>query len=587
MCRFLNVPVVLLALSIPAWAAQPQLLSLNPSSGGGASQTFTLSVSDSAGVADIGPINLLINSTLDGSSGCWIYFNHPGQFSLYSNGQWTAPASTGGTLSSSACSVQLVSGTDSGTTASVSFAISFTPSFNGAKTIWAAASDLAGNSTGYQQMGTYNVATASGTPANVSVSPNNPTMYQNSPQTFTVVASDTAGAADLQGIHFLFMSGGYNDYPLAIACWMWYQRSTNTLSMYNGGNWSAPAPLGSGGSLLTGDQCTVDTTQASASASGNQLTLVVPVTPTTQNRVEIYMNAVTNANSATDYQDMGHAIVYPPNNNQGSFTVSSNGGPETQPQGISPTQDGGAYITVTASGGFTGPVTLTGNTQGSKSGNTSQLSFSFNPQPVQTQGNSIATISAAGAEPDRYSVTFTGTSGSQTATSGPLTFYVDNAPPAVTLTSVTRTQSGITFVIDATDQAGFGAIQYMQLLIASSLDGANACWTAWSVWPASSLSLAADSGNQWTFAGNTQLPGGPNGTSPAASNSQCTVSGNAAKVDYNTGTADTNMPPTEERWTIPITFSPSFSGTQTIYVNASNYSGLSTGYQPLGTVTTP
>jgi hypothetical protein len=583
----MSVPVVILALCIPAWAAQPQLVSLNPSSGGGASQTFTLSVSDSAGAADIGPINVLINSALNGSTGCWIYFNHPGQFSLYSNGQWTAPASAGGTLSSSACSVQLVSGNDSGTTSSVSFAITFDPSFDGAKTIWAAASDVAGNSGGYQQMGTYNVSTASGVPANVSVSPNNPTMYQNSPQTFTVVASDSAGAADLQGIHFLFVSGGFNGAPSAIACWMWYQRSTDTLSMYNGGNWSAPAPLGGGGATLTGDQCTLDTSQASASASGNQLTLVVPIVPTTQNRVEIYMNALTNANSATDYQDMGHAIVYPPNNNQGSFTVSSNGGPETQPQGISPAKNGGAYITVTPSGGFTGPVTLSGNAQGSRSGNTSQFSFSFDPQPVQTRGNSIATISAGAAEPDRYSVTVTGTSGDQSATSGALTFYLDNAPPAVTLSPPTHTQSGVTFVIDAIDQAGFGAIQYMQLLIAPSLDGAHACWTAWSVWPASSLTLATDNGYGWSFAGNTQLPGGPNGTSPAASNSQCTVSGNAAKVDYNTGTVNTNMSPNEERWTIPITFEPGFSGTQTVYVNATNYSGLSTGYQALGTVTTP
>jgi hypothetical protein len=152
---------------------------------------------------------------------------------------------------------------------------------------------------------------------------------------------------------------------------------------------------------------------------------------------------------------------------------------------------------------------------------------------------------------------------------------------------VTRTQSGITFVVDATDQATFGAIRYMQILIGPTLDGAHACWVAWSVWPASSLALAEDNGDGWDNAGNTQLPGGPNGTSPPASNSQCTVSGNAAKVDYNTGTVDTNMSPNQERWTIPITFTPAFSGTQTIYVNATNYSGLSTGYQPLGTVTTP
>ncbi|HEY4089191.1 MAG TPA: hypothetical protein VGM43_24850, partial [Bryobacteraceae bacterium] len=485
MYRFLSAPAVILALSIPAWAAQPQLLSLTPSSGGGASQTFALTVSDTAGAADIGPINLLINSTLDGSTGCWIYFNHPGQFSLYSNGQWTAPASTGGTLSGSACSVQLASGNDSGNTANVSFAITFDPSFNGPKTIWAAASDVAGNGAGYQQMGTYNVSTASGVPANVSVSPSNPTMYQNSPQTFTVVASDSAGAADLQGVHFLFVWGGFNGSPATIACWMWYQRSTNTLTMYNAGNWGAPAPLGSGGSVLTGDACTVDTSQASASASGNQLSLVVPIVPTTPDGVAIYMNALTNANSASDYQNMGSAAVYPPSNDQGSFTVSIPGAAGSQPQGLSPSKSGGAYITVASSGGFVGPITLTGNAQGSKSGNTSQLLFSFNPRAVQTRGTSFATIYASTAAPDRYGVTVTGTSQTQSATSETLTMYVDNASPAVTLATPTHTQSGVTFVIDAIDQAGFGAINYMQLLIAPSLDGQHACWISWAVWPAS------------------------------------------------------------------------------------------------------
>ncbi|HVW09463.1 MAG TPA: hypothetical protein VHC90_12815 [Bryobacteraceae bacterium] len=578
----------MLGLCMSAWATQPQLVSLNPSSGGGASQTFALSVSDTAGTADIGPINLLINSSLNGYTGCWIYFNHPGQFSLYSNGQWAGPASTGSSLSSSACSVQLVSGSDSGNYVNVSFAITFDPSFNGSKTIWAAAGDVDGDNTGYQPMGTYNVSTSGGVPSNVSVSPNNPTMYQGSPQTFTVVASDSAGATDLQGIHFLFARGGYNETPAEpTACWMWYQRSTNTLTMYDQGTWSAPTPLGSGGAVLTGDECTVDTTQASASGSGNQLTLVVTVVPTTDIGDGIYMNALTNANSATDYQQMGLATIYPPANNQGSFTVSDGSGSETQPHGISPTQNGGAYVIVTASGGFSGPVTLSGNSQGARSGNTAQLSFSFDPQPVETQGHSIATISMGSAVPDRYSVSVTGTSQGQSATSGQLTFYVDSAPPAVTMSAPMRTQSGVTFNIDATDAAGFGAIQYMELLIAPSVNGANACWVAWSVWPASSLALATDNGDGWAFAGNTQLPSGPNGTSPAASNSQCTVSGNASKVDYNTGTPDTNMSPNEERWTIPITFQPGFTGTQTVYVNATNYAGLSTGYQPLGTVTTP
>src|SRR6185312_14352075 len=207
------------------------------------------------------------------------------------------PASTGGTLSGSACSVQLASTNDSGNNAAVSFAITFNASFTGSKTIWAAAGDQAGNNTGYQPMGSFTVTNTAQGPQVISVSPDSSTMDQNATQNFTFVASDSAGVTDLQGMDILFSEGSSNPY----ACWMWYQRSTNTISMYNQGSWSAPASLGNGGMLLAGNSCSVDTSRGTASFSANQLTLTLPFTPTSGDNAAwpIYMNAITNANSGT------------------------------------------------------------------------------------------------------------------------------------------------------------------------------------------------------------------------------------------------------------------------------------------------
>src|SRR3569833_835458 len=151
MYRTISSLAAFAALCLPAWAAQPQLISLDPSSGSGQSQTITLTASDSAGAADIGSMNLLINSSLDGSTGCWIYFDHSAaRFSLYSGGNWTGPASTGGTLSSSACSVQLASTNDSGNKTAISNTKTKPTTIAGSQTIWAAAGDQAGTNTGYQ-----------------------------------------------------------------------------------------------------------------------------------------------------------------------------------------------------------------------------------------------------------------------------------------------------------------------------------------------------------------------------------------------------------------------------------------------------
>jgi len=64
-------------------------------------------------------------------------------------------------------------------------------------------------------------------------------------------------------------------------------------------------------------------------------------------------------------------------------------------------------------------------------------------------------------------------------------------------------------------------------------------------------SLAGDDGTSWTAATS----------SSPASNSQCTVAPDS---------------------TVKVTFKPAFVGTKSIYVDATNGAGYTTGYQPMG-----
>ncbi|HEY4084615.1 MAG TPA: hypothetical protein VGM43_01695 [Bryobacteraceae bacterium] len=149
-----RIPILVfpaLILAQVAHAATPQLVSLTPASGSGQTQTFTLTASDSAGAADIRSVNLMINSAFSGSNACWMAFDRTSGLKLEGDdGVWNP----GG---NSQCVARLLSVNDSENDTSVSISVSFDRNWTGDRTLWAAATDAAGNSTGYQQIGTYTI----------------------------------------------------------------------------------------------------------------------------------------------------------------------------------------------------------------------------------------------------------------------------------------------------------------------------------------------------------------------------------------------------------------------------------------------
>ena len=161
---FVGAAFTLALLPFSLQAATPGVVSLSPSSGSGLTKTFTLAAFDPEGPSDIGSMNLLINTSLNGSDGCWIYYDHVrGVANLYSDeGQWAG-------IQNSRCSIGVVSHNDSASDAIVSLTVTFSASWQGPRRIWAAATDLTGNSDGYHQVGTFTVI-SNGSPQDFSVS---------------------------------------------------------------------------------------------------------------------------------------------------------------------------------------------------------------------------------------------------------------------------------------------------------------------------------------------------------------------------------------------------------------------------------
>jgi len=402
----------------------------------------------------------------------------------------------------------------------------------------------------------------------VSLAPNSGTQHQYTIQNYTVVIGDTSGAADIGGVDLQF-----RDKPAQPnACWLYYNTGSNTLTINNQNNWSTPVPVGSGGSVLTGDGCAVDTRNVTVSSSGNNLTLAFPIQLTfgDNNTWQIFVDAQTKANVDAGYAQLGTVFVQTPQSS-GTFSVSVS--PDASHTVYARPGDSRTFIvTLTDEDGFSEPVTFSGASfaETRASGNTTQLGLSFNPSTLTTAGTTTMTVTVPdSATLDGYVLTVTGTSQSVTQKTNGYTsgfIQVQNGPPQITLSPTTGSGATGKFSINwsrsPTATANFP--NSVHVLISSSLDTRSACWLYYDNGDPPGLGqlwLASDDTTSWTLVG--QVSGGKR---QPASNSQCTIG-----ADYTPGPL-----------TIPVTFKSGFAGTRTIYVDAVNGTGFDTGYQALG-----
>jgi len=397
---------------------------------------------------------------------------------------------------------------------------------------------------------------ANGRTSPVSVSPSSSTISANSPQTFSFVASDTAGASDIGGLNILFQDSPGSP----TACWLYYQVATSTISAYRGGSWSASASTRDPGALA-GDSCEVDPSAIKVALSGTNLTFIAPITFTSgdNNIWPIYLNAINKANNSSGYTRLGSVTVE--DSGAANFTLAIS---PANPQGTPLGQSVSYTVNVQGSGGFDQPVTFSAATSARHDGNTAQLSATFDPPTVTGSGSTTMTVSTSTADsPDVYRAAVTGTSQSLSAAASTGPIEASNVASTDSISPNTGAGSSQTFTIQMTDRIDIAG---MNLLIAPSLGGQNACWI---FFDGAAIYLASDDGATWTRLGT---PGSGSG-----SNSQCSI--DLAGASYDDGSSAK----TDNRiLRLPVTFTPAFAGTKTLFVRASNDAGFDTGYQALG-----
>ena len=188
-------------------AAGPVLVS--PAQATGAAQVMTFRFNDPLGWQNIGVVNILVNSSLDGRRACYLAYSQPlnSLFLVDDSGDGAGPfagsavLSAGpGSISNSQCTVSWVAGSvaGDGNTLALNLEISLTASFSGNRIIYLASRDVSDKSSGWRSLGVWQVpgVTQPTTTAVTGMSPGRGAGFV--PGVFTFNFSDAKGFPDLR-----------------------------------------------------------------------------------------------------------------------------------------------------------------------------------------------------------------------------------------------------------------------------------------------------------------------------------------------------------------------------------------------------
>ncbi len=582
-------------------AQTPVPSSVSPASGSGLTQTFTAVYNDGNGAADIAGAYVLVNSQIRADLGCFVLYHATANTVqlLDNSGQWwSAPVPVGtGSLSNSQCTVNVAAVTTSasGATLTVNLPLTFTTAFAGNRNVYLLAVDRNGLNSNWSSKGTWTVPLGPQPPATGTVSPASGSGYS---QTFTATYTDANGATDIAGAYFLVNSQARAD----LGCFVYYSRAANTVQLLNdaGTVWSAAMAPGGGG--LANSQCTLSGAGLSAGASGNTLTVTLPVTFTaafagTRN---IYLLAIDSGGSNTNWSLKGAWTVPAPNQPPAPNSISPNSG-----SGVSQTfaavytdangatdiaggyllvhsqvrADAGCFVyynraantvqllndqgtlwssplTVGSGSLANSYCTVTGSgVSAVASGNTLTVHFplSFTPAFGGSRNLYLLAVDTGGANSNWYTL------GAWTVPLGPL--------PATPQTVSPASGSGYsqTFTATYSDPNGGADITGAYFLFHSQVQAGAGCFVYFNP-AANTVQLLNDAGTAWS----APITAG----SGTLANSQCTISGVGVggSVSGNTLTV-----------AFPVIFSPAFSGARNVYLLAIDSTGNNSNWRSLGT----
>jgi len=294
---------------VPVCNAQgfPCVVSLTPTNGSGSSGTYTGVFTHSGGATQhyLGYILFLPTPNIvwyTATGSCLVEYNRISNAMRLINDAGTnwlpgiigLPIGRVGSLTNSHCTLNVgeSSATINGTTMTVNAAVTFNPSFTGHLATFMQGFDVTGAYTGMTQFGNWEVSAGVQKPGPYVVDVS-PTSGAGSSSTFTFTAGHTSGVSSLSFVTMLVSSVIVG----APACQAFYFPASNTLNLVNDSgsamvstNGIAPGTAGT----LANSRCSIDTGSASASVSGDNVTVTLPMTfdpGTFGGAKNIYLNA--------------------------------------------------------------------------------------------------------------------------------------------------------------------------------------------------------------------------------------------------------------------------------------------------------
>jgi hypothetical protein len=353
------------ALTMHAQSANP--VSVSPSSGSGSMQAFIATYTDQNSAMDIQSLSLFImNGVAPDSESGWSanecilnYTISTGVIQLVQDAGGTflpntAIAGTAQSVSNSRCTVlaNLPSANISGNGVTVTFFVTFTAAFRGAKQLYLSAENQKDdNDTSVPTpVGSYNV-TASVSPLFVF-----PSSGSGSEQTFTTVYSDTTNQIETA---FLNIKSSANNTKAGNACKLRYDPGTADIFLVNDAGTRYSSPITSGSTTpLSNSQCTVYGVGTSATTAGNYVVIYFNVSFAAgfEGKKDITMGGAdeTGTDSFSNRSFGTYTVTAPPPTAPPNFTLN-NTAVSVAPVGVPAT----STITITPRGGFTGSVGLT------------------------------------------------------------------------------------------------------------------------------------------------------------------------------------------------------------------------------------
>jgi Bacterial Ig-like domain (group 3) len=584
-------------------------VSVSPSSGSGASQTFALRYSDTAGAADLQTAYVWFNAALaNPASSCMLYYQpSTNQLNLLNDAATAWQAGTPGaatTLQNSQCSVNMAGTTVAlnGNMLTLNLAMTFKSAYDGAKNVYMYGADVSGSTSGWQQLGTWTAPAASGTPAVVSVSPSS---GSGASQTFALQYSDTAGAANLQTAYVWFAATLTN---AASSCMLYYQPSTNQLNLLNNAAtaWQAGTP--GAATTLQNSQCSVNLAGTTVTLNGNTLTLnpAMAFKPAYDGAKNVYMYDADVSGSNSGWQQLGTWTVPAGSGTPAVVSVNpSSGSAISQMFALQYSDTAGAANLQTAYVWFAATLTnVAGSCMFYYQPSTDQLNLlndgatawqAGTPGAATTLQNSQCSVNLAGTTVAlngntltlNLAMTFkpaydgaknvymydTDVSGANSGWQqlGTLTVPAGSGTPAVVSVSP-NSGSGAsqTFALQYSDTAGAANLQTAYVWFTATLTNAASSCMLYYQPSTNQLNLLNDAATAWQA--------GTPGAATTLQNSQCSVNLAATTVTLNGDTLTLNP---------AMTFKPAYDGARTVYMYDADISGSNSGWQQLGAWTVP